>query len=50
MVLSSTQLQKVSATLGFCRLQCLVKRAVLSVFIDLRSAECVCAYYGLRVC
>jgi len=25
-------------------------RAVLSVFIDLRSAECVCSYYGLRVC
>jgi len=22
----------------------------LSVFINLRSAECVCSYYGLRVC
>ena len=33
----------------FNRLQCLVKRPVLSVFIDLRSAECVCLYYGLRV-
>jgi len=21
----------------------------MSVFIDLRSAECVCSYYGLRV-
>jgi len=39
--LSSTQLQKVSVTLWFCRLQCFVKRSVLSVFIDLRSAVCV---------
>ena len=23
---------------------------VLSDFINLRSAECVCSYYGLRVC
>jgi len=22
----------------------------LSVFINLRSAECVCPYYGLRMC
>jgi len=22
----------------------------LSVFINLRSAECVCSYYGLRIC
>jgi len=22
----------------------------LSVFTNLRSAECVCSYYGLRVC
>jgi len=22
----------------------------LSAFINLRSAECVCSYYGLRVC
>jgi len=22
----------------------------LSVFINQRSAECVCSYYGLRVC
>jgi len=29
---------------------CLVLHAVLSVFIDLRSAECVCSHYGLRVC
>jgi len=50
MVLSSMQLQKVSVTLWFRRLQCLVLRAVLFVFIDLRSAECVCSYYGLRVC
>jgi len=27
-----------------------VLRSVLSVFINLRSAECVCSYYGLRVC
>jgi len=25
-------------------------RSVLSDFINLRSAECVCSYYGLRVC
>ena len=50
MVLSSMQLQKVSVTLWFRRLQCLVPRAVLSVFIYLHSAECVCSYYGLRVC
>jgi len=30
--------------------QCLVKRAVLSVFIDLPYAECVCLYCGLLVC
>jgi len=41
MVLSSMQLQKVSVTLGFRRLQYLVLRSVLSVFINLRSAECV---------
>jgi len=50
MVLSSMQLQKVSVTIRFRRLQCLVLRSVLSVFINLRSAECVCSYYGLRVC
>jgi len=50
MVLSSMQLQTVSVTLWFRRLQCLVLRSVLSVFINLRSAECVCSYYGLRVC
>jgi len=50
MVLSSMLLQKVSVTLWFRRLQCLVLRSVLSVFINLRSAECVCSYYGLRVC
>jgi len=50
MVLSSVQLQKVSVTLRFRRLQCLVLRSVLSVFIELRSEECVCSYYGLRVC
>jgi len=50
MVLTSMQLQKVSVTLWFRRFQCLVLRSVLSVFIDLRSAECVCSYYGLRVC
>jgi len=45
----STQLQKVSVTLWFHRLQCLVLRSVLSVFINLHSAECVCLYYGLLV-
>ena len=50
MVLSSMQLQKVTVTLWFRRLQCLVLRSVLSVFINLRSAECVCSYYELRVC
>ena len=46
----STQLQKVSVNLSFRRLRCLVLRSVLSVFIDLRCAECVCSYCGLRVC
>jgi len=50
MVLSSMQLQKVSVTLWFRRLQGLVLRSVLSVFLNLRSAECVCSYYGLRDC
>jgi len=50
MVLSSMQLQNVSATLWFRQLQCLELRSVLSDFINLRSAECVCSYYGLRVC
>jgi len=27
-----------------------VKRSVLSVFINQRCVECVCLYYGLRVC
>ena len=27
-----------------------VKRSVLSVFINQRCAECVSLYYGLRVC
>jgi len=27
-----------------------VKRSVLSVFIDQRCVECVCLYYGRRVC
>ena len=49
MVLPSTQLQKVCVTLGFRRLQSLVKRSVLSVFINLRYAECVCLHYGLEV-
>jgi len=44
------QLQKVSATLWLHRLLCLVLRSVSSVFINLRSAECVCSYHGLRVC
>ena len=39
-----------SVTLWLHRVQCLVLRSVLSVFINLRSAECVCTYYGLRVC
>jgi len=50
MVLSSMQLQKVSVTLWFRRLQCLVLRSVLSVFINLHQAGCVCLSYGLRVC
>jgi len=27
----------------------IVQRSFWSVFINLRSAECVCSYYGLRV-
>jgi len=37
-------------SLWFRRIQCLALRSVLSVFINLRSAECVCSYCGLRVC
>jgi len=44
LVLPSVQLQKVSVTLSFRRLQCLVLRSVLSVFIKLRSVECVCVH------
>jgi len=29
---------------------CSLLHSVMSVFTDLRSAECVCSYYGLRVC
>ena len=43
MVLSTMQLQKVSVTLWFRRLQCLVLRFVLSVFIDLRL-QSVCVH------
>jgi len=46
----STQLQKVSVTLWLQWLQCLVERAVLSIFIDLHYVQCVCLYYGLCVC
>jgi len=46
LVLSSTQLQKVSVTLWFHQLQCLV---LCSVFIDLRSAQCACLSNGLCV-
>ena len=43
--------QITSSVVGkFRRLQCLVLRSVLSDFINLRSAECVYSYYGLRVC
>jgi len=38
------QSQKVSVTLCFGRLQCFVLRSVLSVFVDLRFAECVCVH------
>jgi len=38
---------KKCATLWFPRLQCLVKHCVLSVFIDLRYAECVCLVYAM---
>jgi len=48
-MLANISVNNVSVTLWFRLLQCLVKRSVLSVFIDLRSAECVCLHYGLRV-
>ena len=43
MVLSSMQLQKVSVALWFRRIQRFVLRSLLSVFINLRSLECVCS-------
>jgi len=63
-MLANNSVKNVSATLWFCLhrsckkcltlwlrwLQCLVKHSVLSVFMDLRYAECVCLYYGLCVC
>ena len=35
---------------GYTYAPIFMKRSVLSVFIDPRSAEYVCLYYGLRVC
>ena len=40
-VLTNNSVKNMSVTLWFRRLQCLAKRSVLSVVIDLRSAECV---------
>ena len=47
MVLSSMQLQKVSVTL--IPLAC-ATFAFVCFFFDMRSAECVCSYYGPHVC
>jgi len=41
---------EISLDTGDSASNAVVKRYLLSVFIDQRCAECVCLYYGLRVC
>jgi len=40
---------EISLDTGDSATNAVVKRSVLSVFINQRCAECVCLYYGLRV-
>jgi len=41
---------EISVDTGDSGSNAVVKRSVLSVFINQRRAECVCLYCGLRVC
>jgi len=41
---------EISLDTGDSASNAVVKRSVLLVFINQRCAECVCLYYGLRVC
>jgi len=41
---------EISLDTGDLASNAVVKRSVLSVFINQRCAERVCLYYGLRVC
>jgi len=41
---------EISLDTGNSASNAVVKRSVLSVFINQRCAECVCFYYGLGVC
>jgi len=41
---------EISLDTGDSASNAVAKRSVLSVFINQRCAECVCLYYGLRVC
>ena len=41
---------EISLETGDSASNAVVKRSVLSVFINQRCAECVCLYYGFRVC
>jgi len=41
---------EVSLDTGDSASNAVLKRSVLSVFVNQHCAECVCLYYGLRVC
>jgi len=41
---------EISLDTGHSASNAVVKRSVLSVFINQCCAQCVCLYYGLRVC
>jgi len=41
---------EISLDTGDSASNAVVKRSILSVFINQRCVECVCLYYGLRVC
>jgi len=43
-------ISEISLDTGDSASNAVVKRSVLAVFINQRCAECVCLYYGLRVC
>jgi len=41
---------EISLDMGDSASNSVVKRSVLAVFINQRCGECVCLYYGLRLC